>query len=45
MNIETYGNRLNLANRFKSLFTRRSGYIMMVRRISLDGLDTHEEEM
>lgn len=45
MNIETYGNRLNLANRFKSLFTRRSGYVELVEQISLDGLDTHEEEM
>jgi len=43
--IETYGKRLDLGNRLRSIFQKKSGYVMMVRRVSLDGLDTHEEEM
>lgn len=43
--IETYGKRLNLINRIKSLFIKKSGWIPMVERVDLIGLDTHEEEM
>jgi len=44
MRIETYGKRLNLVNKIKSIFKRKTGYITMVRQVSLVGLDTHEEE-
>ena len=48
MKIQEYGERSLISRLSRSLgtiFQKREGYVTMVERISLDGLDTHEEEM